>query len=307
MSNENKTPLVTVIVPTIGRPVFIADTIRSVLLQSYSNLQILISDNSPSQASAPLIAAEGIEDPRIEFVEHATRLDFSVHMNACLRHARGKFVMIVSDDDQISPDYIREMVLIMNKEPNVKVALGRQVRISESDTGVISKPTKLQPQHIIDGVTYLKDTLSGKLQSGVLTNISMFVRLDDIRAVHGFKDYPYGFHVDNLVVFRLALMGSVALSSNLMYYRIYSASSGLSAPFESLLQATSFFTRDCAKAVCCTPSVMRSDKEFLLRNLRHSNTRLLLSRIRRVYAGRLSAIALAGCLLKVFQYRLSKV
>ena len=307
MSNENKTPLVTVIVPTIGRPLFIADTIRSVLQQSYSNLQILISDNAPSQATAPLIAGVGIEDPRIDFIEHATRLDFSAHMNACFSHARGEFVMIVSDDDQISPDYIREMVLLMNKEPNVMVALGHQARITENDRGVLSTQTKLRPQQIIDGITYLKDTLSGKLQSGVLTNISMFVRLEDIRAINGFKNYPYGLHVDNLVVFRLALMGSVALSSNLMYYRIYSASSGLSAPFESLLQATLFFTRDCAKAVCGVASIAQRDKELLLRSLRNNNTRLLLSRMRHVYAPRLSLIALAGCITRVIRYRFSKI
>ncbi|NDD91844.1 glycosyltransferase family 2 protein, partial [bacterium] len=297
-----ETQLVTVIIPTIGRPAYIVNTLRSILSQSYRNLQIIISDNAPSDASEPLIASEGIDDPRIEFIEHPQRLEFSAHMNACLSCALGTFVMIVSDDDQISPDYIREMVFLMNKEPKAKVALGRQERISENDVGVISRSINLMPQEIISGLTYLKDTLSGKLQSGVLTNISMFVRLDDIRAVHGFKDYPYGFHVDNLVVFKLALMGSVALSSNPMYYRVYLASSGLSAPFESLLQATYSFTHDCAKAVCGVASIAPRDKKLLLRSLRNNNTRLLLSRMRHVYAPRLSLIALAGCITRVIRY-----
>jgi glycosyltransferase involved in cell wall biosynthesis len=299
--------LVTVIVPTIGRPEFIADTIRSILFQSYSNLQIIISDNSPSHASAPIIAAENLNDPRIELFEHSIRLDFSVHMNVCLSHARGEFVMILSDDDQISPDYIQEMVSLMGREPGIKLALGHQVAISEDDSGVVSKQTEIKPQKVIEGLTYLKAIFSGTLQEKILTHITMFVRLSDVRAVHGFKDYPYGLHVDNFLAFRLALMGKVGLSSSIMYYRIYSRSSGLSSPFESLLKATSLFTRDFAEAMQCEVSITRSDKEILLRSLRYNNTRLLLSRIRNVYARRISPLAIVVCLLKAVYYRISKV
>ena len=77
-------PLVTVIVPTIGRPDYIIDTLRSLLLQSYSPLRILISDNAPAAATAQLLEQAGISDVRLRIVTRAQRLDFSTHMNVCI-------------------------------------------------------------------------------------------------------------------------------------------------------------------------------------------------------------------------------
>ncbi len=300
-------PLVTVIVPTIGRPDYIIDTIRSILVQSYSNLQILISDNAPTTATAPLLAAADISDARFEFVTRPTRLGFSSHMNACIADARGMYIMILSDDDQITPGYVEEMVQVMHSRPEVSVCLGRQVKITENDRGVMPDSVSDTSQSIFDGLVYLRDSLSGYLQTGVLTHISMFVRKADMLQVGGFSDYPDGLHVDNFVIFNLAIRGQVALLNNLMYYRVYNASVGLSTPFPTLLAATQKYTRDCASLLRAELVIAERDKISILLSLKSNNVWLLLSRIRHVYRHRLSAIALLFCLLKVAQFKLTRI
>lgn len=302
---NNDEPLVTVIIPTIGRPVYIVDTLRSVLLQTYNNLQILISDNAPTVKTASLLAAEGVTDPRIEIVVRSTRLGFSAHMNACLAQARGSHVMILSDDDQITSGYVSDMVMAMVRHPDVKVCFGRQIQINQSDVGLISISPNHQPTQFIEGVVFINSTLSGRFKSGILTYISMFARRDDIISAGGFKDYPDGSHADNFILFNLALSGGVAIAASIMYYRVYVESTGLRTPFSSLFLATSAFTRDCAEVVQNSNTVNTAEKYLIMKNLHRSNTLLLLSRIRRVYADRLTLLALFGCLLKVIKYRLS--
>lgn len=294
--------LVTVIVPTIGRPEFIIDTLRSVLAQTYTQLQILISDNAPTVPTAPLLAKAGIDDARIEVVQRTSRLDFSAHMNACIEQSRGTYLMIVSDDDQITPGYVAEMVELMTADPEVKVCLGRQVQINENDRGLAPAPATRQPQQVLAGIDFLKGTLARTLNTGVLTYISMFVRRSDLLGVGGFKGYADGSHADNFIVFSLAMRGRVALCSNLMFYRVYLASFGLRTPFDALLDATRAYTRDVA-SVLGQSSIAHSERKTLRDLVKAANTRMLLARIRGVYCHRLRPPALFMCILRVLQFK----
>ena len=51
-----------------------------------------------------------ILDSRIRCISQPKRLEFAHHMNLCLATAIGDYVMILSDDDQLSPNYISSMV-----------------------------------------------------------------------------------------------------------------------------------------------------------------------------------------------------
>lgn len=296
-------PLVTIIVPTIGRPEYILDTLRSVAAQTYSRLQILVSDNAPQVSTLVLLAQAGIADERIEVVERAERLPFSAHMNACIAEARGTYLMILSDDDQITPGYIAEMVDLMTTHPEIAVCLGRQIKTTERDRGVISQPVFSEPQLVMDGIEYLKGIFTGALQTSVMTYFSMLARKEDLVRFGGFKNYPDGSHADNFLLFNMALCGRVALASNIMFYRVYRGSSGLRTSFSSLYEATSAYTVDCARLLETVAGGMKDkDRRLLLRSLKSSNTWLLLSRILHVYRHNLSPVAVLGCLLQVVRF-----
>lgn len=305
-SSNDLQPLVTVIVPTIGRPDYVVDTIRSILVQTYSNIQILISDNAPYVTTASLLLAEGISDDRIDVVTRPERLGSSVHFNTCIKDARGTYVMILSDDDQITPGYVEELMQVMQSRPEVTMCLGRQIKITENDRGGMPDHLSDLPQTILDGVAFLKGSLSGELRTGVLTYISMFARRADILQAGGLGVYPDGSHAENILMFNLALRGHVALTKNLMFYRVYFSSTGLSTPFSTLLQATKAYTEDCVHLLRNAPTINDVEKTSILRSLKSNNVWMLLSRIRHVYRHRLSAVALMSCLLQVARFRLTR-
>ncbi len=293
----------TVIIPTIGRPDYIIDTVRSVLAQSYTRLQILISDNAPTVHTAHLLAAAGIEDERIHIVQHAVRLDFSEHMNACIAQCRGTFLLIVSDDDLITRDYVAEMVAMMFADPQIKICFGRQIRINENDRGLL--PHRVLPaveRRVFEGADFLSGTLNGSLDSGLLTYISMFVRREDVVEAGGFRRYPDGSHADNFIVLNLALKGRVALGSGQMFYRVYLDSFGLRTPFEYLLTATRAYTDDACGLLQKT-SMSSQQRATLSKLIRRSNVAMLLGRIRSVYRHRLTLPQLFGCMFQVLLFR----
>ena len=58
MENQDK-PLVSVIIPTYNAQAYIAKTLTSVIVQTYSNLEILVVDDGSSDRTAEIIAQFG--------------------------------------------------------------------------------------------------------------------------------------------------------------------------------------------------------------------------------------------------------
>ncbi len=294
--------LVTVIVPTIGRPEYITHTIQSILNQTYANIQILISDNSPPIPTDLILKEAGISDSRIEIISRLTRMNYCDHMNACIRDARGKYLMILSDDDQISSGYVKEMVDMAESAENVRVCVGRQQVIGGDTQGLVPSQLSQSPQLIISGSKYLKNFISGIVPEEVFTHISVFARKSDIIEAGGLREYPYGAHSDSFLVIRLAMLGNVAFSKNLMFYRIYLGSVGLSMPFNALLDATKKYSSDIYRLINEINDLSLKQKKQLIRSMQISNGHLLVYRLRHIYAKRISIREILANLIKISFY-----
>ena len=304
MNSDIAQPLVTVIVPTIGRPCYIPFTIQSILSQTYSNIEILISDNLPSQKTADILSEAGISDTRIFFLERNKRLNFCEHMNVCIRDAHGFYIMILSDDDQITPTYVEEMVALIEGNDGVSVCLGRQLKISEHDHGLLANKISESPQIIIDGIQFLNKSLSGKIQIEVMTYLSMFARKKEIKNLGGLKHYPYGAHSDNFLLIQLALKGNVAIGQSIMFYRVYEKSLGLSMPFAALVNATYEYTYDCFKLFANKEGLDQADRVNILRAIKINNYSLILVRFRSIYLKKLSIIKIIEAIYFIFKFKL---
>jgi glycosyltransferase involved in cell wall biosynthesis len=62
------TPMVSICLPTYNRPDFLELAVRSCLAQTYRDLEIVITDNSPSDESGAL--ARRLNDPRTRYCKN---------------------------------------------------------------------------------------------------------------------------------------------------------------------------------------------------------------------------------------------
>jgi glycosyltransferase involved in cell wall biosynthesis len=239
-------PRISVIVPWIGRPEYIAATVTALQRQDYANLEILISDNSLSTPVAGLL--HDAADPRIRIIDRSERrLSSADHFTACLRDASGEFAMILSDDDLIEPRYVSGMLQAIRSHPASTAILGEQI--------VIGKDHVLEPddsgEHVVrhyDGTSFFLRRLLNPRNLPIVTYVSLFARRAEMLRFP-YRDYPDGSNADNFMMLCLALNGDVTLSSRKMYYRVYESSSGLKTPFDELLNSCSRFERDVAVIV----------------------------------------------------------
>lgn len=101
-------PLVTIAIPTFNRSGFLRSAIDSALAQAYEAIEVVVSDNGSIDETAKVV--ESYHDDRLRYVRQESNIGLVANWNACLNLAKGEYCLILSDDDRLAPNAIRELV-----------------------------------------------------------------------------------------------------------------------------------------------------------------------------------------------------
>lgn len=111
---DNINPLVSIIVPVYKVEKYINTCVRSLLEQSYNNIEIiLIDDGSPD--NCPLLCDEFAKQDRRIHVIHKENEGPSSARNIGTQYANGEFITYVDSDDSVSSDYIEYLMYLIDK------------------------------------------------------------------------------------------------------------------------------------------------------------------------------------------------
>ncbi len=111
-------PLVSICIPTYNGAKFLTETLVSAINQNYYPLEIIISDDS-SNDNTLKIASEILENCSIPFLilNHKPK-GIAENWNNTIRHAKGKYIKLLFQDDLLEVNCIKEMVSLIEKSPN---------------------------------------------------------------------------------------------------------------------------------------------------------------------------------------------
>jgi glycosyltransferase involved in cell wall biosynthesis len=111
-------PLVTVIIPTFNRANFLERCARSVLNQTYRNLECLVMDGASKDGSVDILRRLAAEDARLKFVSEPDEGEVFA-TNKGLDLARGEIVGVQASDDFYVPDAVETSVKYLLAHPEV--------------------------------------------------------------------------------------------------------------------------------------------------------------------------------------------
>jgi glycosyltransferase involved in cell wall biosynthesis len=101
-------PLVSIVLPTYKRAHVLPNAIRSVLNQTYTNLElIIVDDNSPDNTPEVI---KSFNDERIRYVRNEPNLKLPGALNKGFSLARGDYLTWTSDDNLFASNAIEKMV-----------------------------------------------------------------------------------------------------------------------------------------------------------------------------------------------------
>jgi glycosyltransferase involved in cell wall biosynthesis len=116
-------PLVSVVMPTYKRAHLLPKAINSILSQSFKNFElIIINDGSPDNT---IDVVKSFNDKRIRFYTNDKNRGISYSRNRGFNQAKGKYVMIMDDDDISLPDRMKLQVDYLENNPQIDVVIGQ--------------------------------------------------------------------------------------------------------------------------------------------------------------------------------------
>jgi len=102
--------LVSVFIPVYNGEEYLNETLRSILCQTYSNLEILLVDDSSLDNSYEILKQFALKDPRIKVYKKENGGTVGKSFNFILPHLKGAYFFYSSQDDIFSIDLIEKMV-----------------------------------------------------------------------------------------------------------------------------------------------------------------------------------------------------
>lgn len=154
---QNKKPLITVIVPIFNIKDCLERCVDSICAQTYKNLEILLIDDGSTDGTEKLCDILSERDDRIR-VFHKENGGSSSARNLGLTKATGDYIGFVDSDDYIDPEMYEEMLALLEKEHLDVVQISRD----EIDENGNKRPDVCIPPkniRLCDNKTFLQELL----------------------------------------------------------------------------------------------------------------------------------------------------
>lgn len=126
-----KEPLVSVVMPAYKHK-YIDQALDSLFAQTYSNIEVIICDDSTDDKIKNLIE-EKYQNPRfkINYSKNEKRLWGFGSVERGVELASGEYIKILHDDDVLLPECIRTLVSALEKTPTATLATSKRQKINE--------------------------------------------------------------------------------------------------------------------------------------------------------------------------------
>src|ERR1700754_708341 len=105
MSGET-VPTISVGMPVYNGERYLRDTIGAILAQTFTDFELIISDNASTDGSSAICAEFAQRDPRIRYVRQEINRGAAANFRYVLDAARAPFFVWAGADDMRSPDFL---------------------------------------------------------------------------------------------------------------------------------------------------------------------------------------------------------
>lgn len=207
----DKRSLVSIIIPSYNHHMFIEGAVRSVLEQSYENIELIVIDDGSSDGSCSILTELSEQYGFVLILQKNVGL--SATLNKGLKLAKGDFIGFCSSDDKLHQAKIEKQVTLLEKSKSSSFCYTGSYVFDDNDI-LLNNETKLYNANLSDKISF-EDIFTFKVNFPV-TGI---YRADFIRNVlNGFDESLAAEDYD----MNLRIIANTKVSfidENLYYYR----------------------------------------------------------------------------------------
>lgn len=234
-------PLISICIPAYEKPDYVVRLLKSVLLQSYKRVELVISDDSPDD-SVKIAIEPYITELSIVYIQNRPALKSPANWNNAIAHAKGAFFVLLHQDDWLhDTDALKKYIQAFEANPKAGFVFCKNIAVTEDGKEIVLQhiPSLLKrltktPLHLVlaqvigppsntmlrievrDKVTYDEDLIW-------LVDVDYYVRVLQAGYEYVYLDehlVSIGLHDDQTTVF-CRNNGDIILKENILFaYKI---------------------------------------------------------------------------------------
>lgn len=105
--------MVSIITPMFNSEVFIADTIQSILKQTYTNWELILIDDNSNDNTLQIVEPFRSQNPNIKLLKNTKNQGAALSRNLGIKAAKGKFIAFLDADDLWKPNKLQTQIEFM--------------------------------------------------------------------------------------------------------------------------------------------------------------------------------------------------
>jgi glycosyltransferase involved in cell wall biosynthesis len=205
-------PKVSIIVPTYNRSNLLKRAVKSLLDQTYDNIEIIIIDDLSTDDTQEMVSStfnKAIASKNLIYYRNEEKKERSTSRNKGLSLSTGVYISFLDDDDTFPNGLIRTLVDYLQTHPNVGCVFPEHIMVYEDGR---------QAKAVKNFSTYKGFTCRELCLLGVIGHISACFRKEICKSVGGFLD---GMKLgENREFFaRIALVSDIAYIPSVSFYQ----------------------------------------------------------------------------------------
>ena len=112
-------PFVSIVIPTHNRKEMLLRLLRSILESSYTKLEIIVIDDASTDGTSNAIKTLFTNEDKIRVIRNSKNLYAAGSRNVGIKHAKGKYIFFIDDDNVLDREAIGRLVEQFEKDKNI--------------------------------------------------------------------------------------------------------------------------------------------------------------------------------------------
>jgi glycosyltransferase involved in cell wall biosynthesis len=142
-SNTERTtgtpPRVTIGLPVYNGEAYLAESIDSLLAQTFTDFELIISDNGSTDSTRAICLERAERDSRIRYHRNPENIGAMGNFNLVVDMARGEYFKWAAHDDVHAPGCVEACLEVLERDPSVVLAFPRSQDVDEKGTVIALK------------------------------------------------------------------------------------------------------------------------------------------------------------------------
>jgi glycosyltransferase involved in cell wall biosynthesis len=139
---SSKRPRVTIGLPIYNGANYLRETLDALLAQTYTDFEIIISDNASTDETERICRAYAARDSRIRYYRQAENIGAAANYNLTFELAEGRYFKWSAHDDLCAPTYLERCVEVLDRDPTVVVCYPMAKAIDDEGEVIKEYPPK---------------------------------------------------------------------------------------------------------------------------------------------------------------------